>query len=126
MNFERVSWRYGVLVWLVMLVALTAMSGCQTVRDLVDTDRTVKQRIRDAEILIAAGYKKVAEDRRAGILTKEESLSRIAEIDSIDSKLSTAKDLLAGGNDQAAGKTLDLVNSLLLEYRKKLAAEARQ
>ena len=118
--------RYRILVWLAVLVALFAVAGCTTIRDMIDPDRTVAQRIRDADILVAASYQKITDDRRAGILTQTEALDRIATIDSIDAKIDTAKALLAGGDDQAAGKALDLANQLLLDYRKKLAEEARR
>lgn len=109
-----------------LLVLVFALPGCQTVKDMLDPDRSLNDRLRDADIVITATYDKIAKDATDGILTKDEALALIARVDEADRKLQSAKLLLKNGDAASAEKVLDLANSLLTQLRADLAEKARR
>lgn len=87
--------------------------------------QTADEAIREARVLLTAGYKQVADNLSAGVMTSTEGQSAINKLDDFRDKVGEAERLKRQGDLLSAKNKADLVNRLLTELHRTLAEKAR-
>jgi hypothetical protein len=123
----------------VCLCAVALISGCQTMKDMVDPGEAPKvdqslpapiqaaqQAINEANLDITAAANIVKSNAKAGVTTKAEALEQVGQLRNFREQIKAAQVLLDAGDISNAQTQTKLVNTLLTTLQKKVAEEARK
>lgn len=121
---------------LLCIAACLMLAGCpdfkplhkpttETLTPAQQAERTARHAYDEARTLLTTLYMEISANRKAGIWTREEGDSYLAEADHQDEQLKKAKVLLDNLDFSSAKIEADLVKTLLTNLRKRVAANAR-
>lgn len=124
---------------LAILALAFALGGCGVAQQLVKPSPTIEadkglsapaaaaqKAIAKGYSTLAAAYGLVAENVGQEIMTKDEAKPILAKLDSYNTRLDKADNLRKAGVFGDAQSEADLINGLLLELNKQLAAKAKE
>lgn len=106
-----------------ILLATAMLSACSL---FADPPKTTQDVIVQARVTIAAIAQQVAENVRTGVMTSAERDSAVVDLKKYQATVDQAETLLASGDAAGAQQKINLINTVLLDFSKRMAEKARQ